>query len=75
MPILTWANEVLSRTTEDEREEMQGLFDTAYWTKNANHQLSPDTEISLTPRHAGNIQRPLFAHIQNGKWLVELKAS
>jgi hypothetical protein len=75
MPILKWANEILSRTTEEEREEMQGLFDTAYWTKNVNHQLSPDTEISLTPKRPGNNQRPVFAHLQNGKWLVELKAS
>jgi hypothetical protein len=76
MPMLKWANELLSSTTEDERDEMQGLFDTAYWTKNANHQLYPDTEIPLVPRLlkvTASIQRAVFARVKNGKWLVELK--
>ena len=71
--MLKWANEVVLHTTEDEREEMQGLFDTAYWTQNANHKLSPETEISLMPKLPGKIQSAVFAHVQNGKWLVELK--
>ena len=65
----------MNRTTEDERDEIQGLFDTAYWTRNANHQLSPDTEISLATKLPGNLQRPVYHTCKVRKWLVELKAS
>lgn len=78
MPLLKWATDVLSRTTEEERDQMQALFDTAYWTKNANHQLSPDTEIVLKPiaaKSANSVEQPVSAHCQHGKWTAELKQS
>jgi hypothetical protein len=75
MPILKWAAN-LSGATEREREQMQDVFDTKFWTMNVNRQLLPDTEIMLSPVGSkGNNKgdRFAFAHCQNGKWTAELK--
>jgi hypothetical protein len=73
MPMLKWDAGILSSTTEEEREQMQNVFDTAFWTLNANHKLSPDSDIPLSPAGANKSERHAFAHLENGKWKAELR--
>lgn len=67
---------MLKSTSDAEREQMQAIFDTAFWTLSANRKLLADTEITLMPIGSrGTNENPqyAFAHLHEGKWIAELR--
>lgn len=75
MPLLKWATAVLSSTNDAEREQMQSIFDTAFWTLSTNHKLQPDSVIKLMEiaSRAATPPRYAYASCQGGKWTADLK--
>lgn len=71
MPILQWAAGVVNKTNNAEREQMQSIFDTAFWTLTVNRKLRADTEISLMA--IASRAAIAFAYCQDGKWTADLK--
>lgn len=75
MPLLKWASAVLNGTNSEDREKMQAIFDTAFWTLSTNHKLQPDSVITLMEVVAKSSAPPkyAFAYCQGGKWTADLK--
>lgn len=71
MPLLQWASAVVGKTNASEREQMQSIFDTAFWTLSVNGNLCAETEIPLMVVPSwGSLA---FACRRDGRWRVDFK--